>query len=87
MISIRQIPPRSPGRGTTEKIKKFHFGGSCPQIRRPIPMSPRNLRRAHRGAHDAEKISEIGQGVAEKIEFEKKNWRPLAAKLETFVVT
>ena len=39
------------------------------------------------GAHDPEKISEIALTVAEKIEFEKKIWRPLAAKLEVVVVT
>ena len=37
-------------------------------------------------AHDHEKISEIALTVAEKIEFEKKFWRPLAAKPEVVVV-
>jgi len=40
------------------------------------------------GGHTTlKKISEIALTVAEKIEFEKKNWRPLAAKLEVVVVT
>jgi len=38
----------------------------------PDPHVPRNLSSALRGAHDAEKISEIPLTVAEKIEFEKK---------------
>jgi len=40
---------------------------------------PRNLRRAHRGAHDPENISEIARTVSEKIDFEKNlgtPWRP-----------
>ena len=86
MISIRQIPPPIPGRGTTKKIKKIRFGGLGTQIW-PQPPCPLNLSGALRGAHDPEKISEIALTVAEKIEFEKKNWRPLAAKLEVVVVT
>jgi len=39
------------------------------------------------GRHTSEKISEIAQAVAEKIKFEKKYWRPLAAKPEVAVVT
>jgi len=38
-------------------------------------------------AHDTEKISEIAQAVAEKIEFQKKLRRPLAAKPEVVLVT
>jgi len=76
MISIRQIPPPSPGRGTTEKNLKNSLWGVLPPNSTPDPHVPRNLRRAHRGAHDREKISEIGQGVAEKVEFEKKSLPP-----------
>ena len=38
----------------------------------PDPHDPRNFNRDRRVAHDPEKISEIGQAVAKKIEFEKK---------------
>ena len=87
MISIRQIPTPSPGRGTTEKTQKFYFGGLAPKFD-PRPHHHRNLSRARWGAHGPEKISEIARTVAEKIEFEKKNlWRPLAAKPEALEVT
>jgi len=39
------------------------------------------------GAHNGEKLLAIAQTVHEKIEFEKKIWRPLAAKPEVGVVT
>jgi len=68
-----------------KKIKKIHFRGLAPKFD-PWPHVPRNLSRAHRGAHDPEKISEIPLMVAEKIEFEKKIWRPLAAKPEVILV-
>jgi len=77
----------SPGRDTTEKIFKKSRSGAWPLNLTPDFHVPRNLSRAHRVAHDPEKISEIAQTVAEKIEFEKKIWRPLAAKPEAFQVT
>jgi len=63
----------------TIKIINFHFGGLAPKFD-PRPHDPRNLSSARRGggADDPEKISEIAQAVAEKIEFEKKLGRPLA---------
>ena len=61
--------------------------GASPPNLTPEPHVPRNISRARRGAHDPEKISGIAQAVAEKIEFEKKLWRPLAAKPEVGVVT
>jgi len=68
------------------KSKKFPLGGPGPKFN-PEPHVPRNLSRALQVAHDHEKISEIALTVAEKIEFEKKFWRPLAAKPEVVVVT
>ena len=68
------------------KIKKNSLRGAWPPNLTPDPHDPRNLSRARRGAHDAEKISEIAQRVVEKIEFEKILWRPLAAKPEVVVV-
>ena len=50
-------------------------------------MSPGTSLERIGGQTTLKKITEIGQGVAEKIEFEKKNWRPLAAKPEAFEVT
>jgi len=58
-----------------KKLKNFTLG-AWPQNSTPDPHVPRNLSRAHREAHDPEKISEIEQWLAEKIEFEKKIWRP-----------
>jgi len=58
------------------KKQKFSLGGAWPPNLTPDPHDPRNLSRARRGAHDPEKISEIGQGVAEKIEFEKNSSAP-----------
>jgi len=70
-----------------EKKTKNSLRGAWPPNLTPEPRVPRNLSRARRGAHDPEKISEIGQRVAEKIEFEKKSLAPLAAKPEVGVVT
>jgi len=86
MITIRQIPRRSPGTGTTQKNKKNLLWGVWPPNLTPDPNVPQNFSRAFHGAHDTEKISEIALTVAEKIEFEKKIWRPLAAKPEVIVV-
>ena len=47
------------------------MGGLAPKFD-PRPHVPQNLSRAHHGAHDPEKVSEIPLTVAEKIEFEKK---------------
>jgi len=71
MISIRQIPTPSPGEVPQTKYKNFTLGAWPPNLTLD-PMTPRNLSRALRGAHDHEKISEIALTVAEKIEFEKK---------------
>jgi len=60
------------------------LGGLAPKF---DPHVTQNLSRASWGAHDAEKILEIVPTIAEKIEFEKKIWRPLAAKPEAFEVT
>jgi len=51
------------------------------------PHVPRNLSRALQWAQEPEKISEIARTVAEKIEFEKKIWRALAAQPEVGMVT
>jgi len=61
--------------------------GALPPNLTPDPHVTLNLSRASWGAHNAEKILEIAPTIAEKIEFEKKIWRPLAAKPEAFEVT
>ena len=59
-----------------KKKQKNSLRGAWPPNLTPELRVPRNLSRARRGAHDPEKISEIGQSVAEKIEFEKKYLAP-----------
>ena len=58
------------------KNKKNLLWGAWPPNLTPDPHVPQDLSSAHRGAHDPEKTSEIAQAVAEKIEFEKKNFAP-----------
>ena len=58
------------------KNKKNFLWGAWPPNLTSEPHVPQNLSSAHRGAHDPEKISEIAQAVAEKIEFQKKNLAP-----------
>jgi len=58
------------------KKQKFSFWGAWPPNLTPDTHVPRNLSRAHLGAHDPEKISEMRQRVAEKIEFKKKILAP-----------
>ena len=69
------------------KKHKFSLWGAWPPNLTAYPHVPRNLSRALWGTHDPVKISEISLTVAEKIEFEKKFWRPLAAEPEAFEVT
>ena len=59
-----------------EKKQKNSLRGAWPPNLTPDPHDPRNLSRARRGAHDSEKISEIAQPVAEKIEFKKISLAP-----------
>jgi len=58
------------------KKQKNALRGAWPPNLTPESYVPRNLSRARRGAHDAEKISEIAQRVVEKIEFEKNSLAP-----------
>jgi len=53
------------------KKDKFSLWGAWPPNLTPEPHVPRNLSRALQWAQEPEKISEIAQTVAEKIEFEK----------------
>ena len=53
------------------KKQKNSLLGAWPPNLTPEPNVPRNLSRACRGVHDPEKISEIAQAIAEKIDFEK----------------
>ena len=69
------------------KKQKFLLWGAWPPNLTSEPNVPRNLSRALWVTHDPEKNSEIAQAVAEKTEFQKKLWRPLAAKPEVVVVT
>ena len=62
--------------GCCKENKKKLLGGAWPPNLTPDSHVPRNLSRALRVAHDPEKISEIAQRVAEKIEFEKKSSAP-----------
>jgi len=54
------------------KKQKFSLLGAWPPNLTPYPHEHRDLSRARRGAHEPEKISEIAQRVAEKIEFKEK---------------
>jgi len=67
--------PRDPWR-LLQRKQKNSLGGTWPPNLTPNPHDPRNWSRARRGAHDPEKILEIAQAVAEKIEFEKNSLGP-----------
>ena len=58
------------------KNKQNSLRGAWPPNLTTDSHVPRNLSRAHLGAHDPEKISEIRQRGAEKIEFKKKILAP-----------
>jgi len=58
------------------KKLKISLWGAWPPNLEPDPHHPRNLSSPLRGAHDAEKVSEIAQRLAEKIDFEKNFLAP-----------
>ena len=58
------------------KKLKISLWGAWPPNLASDPHHPRNISSPRRGAQDAEKVSEIAQRVAEKIDFEKKILAP-----------
>jgi len=86
MISIRQIPPPIPGRGTTKKFFLNSLWGAWHPNLTPTPMSPELKWSSSGGTRPWKNFGNSFNGCRENRVW-KKNWRPLAAKLEVVVVT